>query len=94
MTERYKIVEIEDGLLCYGKKLHKDASFYNFLKNNHQQMQPNIGSFSWFSLVLLPVTFNPWSRLYIIYETMRTVFILLNVFVVPLEVSQLCNEFL
>jgi len=85
MTDRFSIEEIKDGIKYYGKKHCKTPSCMNFF-HEIQLLEKETLFQKIVSLLLIPLTFNPHSYAFVLYETVRVVLILVTVFLVPFQV--------
>ena len=88
MTRKYYTENIDEDLKIYTER-KKDSSGLIFLSKHERRIR--IGFFGkLIYFFLLPITFDPLTRSFVLYETVRTVLIIITVIIVPLQVRDSC----
>jgi len=85
MIKNYEVESIDGEHRIYTKRL-KNASGIIFLPKNERRIRVGfLGKLLQF--FLLPVTFDPLAKTFVIYEFVRTVLIMVTLVIVPLQVG-------
>lgn len=96
MSKRYNIETINCGISLYGEKVVDDPLVNTLSEEDTRQVKQMRSEINpilrLLSFPLLPFTFNPSSKSYIIYESIRCVLIVLTLFIVPLQAAILPNN--
>ena len=84
MTKEYKIEEIAGDLMIYTRRQQRTSGVIYI---PHEERKIQVGFFGrLFYCFLLPVSFDPLSKRYVWYESIRIVMIVITLLIVPLQV--------
>lgn len=84
MSKKYYIETIEENLQIYTDR-KRDSSGIIFLTKEERRIR--VGFFGkLFYFFLLPISFDPLSKSYVFYESIRTFLIINTLIIVPLQV--------
>lgn len=92
MTQRFAVHEIAGGYSMYGESIAPDPLVHKLTESDKARQDDVYAGMNSFlrllaKMFLMPITFAPLSKPYIIYETIRLLMILITLFIVPLQVG-------
>lgn len=85
MSDLYKTAEIEGGTILFAERC-QEVSFLHKLTGSTEVEEVMTSKEKLLSKVLLPMTFDPISKAFMVYETIRVLLIFITMFIVPIEV--------